>query len=79
MQGDYQVMRSQDSRVISPTEFASTVQPGMMLEMNIILRKNSTFQANKEKCPRPQCRYINLHATASQGWIEWRVLPIVFE
>jgi hypothetical protein len=71
-------MRSEDSRVISRTEFASTVQPGMVLEMNIILRKNSTFEANKEKCPRPQCRYINLNVTATRGWIEWRVLLCCF-
>jgi hypothetical protein len=71
-------MRSEDSRVINHTEFASTVRPGMVLEMNIILRKNSNFQANKEKCPRPQCRHINLNVTATNGWIEWRVFLCYF-
>jgi hypothetical protein len=68
------MMRSEGNEVISPSEFASTVEPGMVLEMNIILRKQSDFQANKEKCPRPQCRHINLNVTATHGWIEWQVL-----
>jgi hypothetical protein len=62
MEGEYEVMNPEGSQIITRSEFASTVKPGTILEMNIILRKDSGFQANREKCPRPQCGYINLNA-----------------
>jgi hypothetical protein len=70
-------MNPEGSQIITRPEFASTVNPGTVLEMNIILRKDSGFQANREKCPRPQCGYINLNVTATYGWIEWKV-PFYF-
>jgi hypothetical protein len=72
-QGEYQVMNPENSRIISRSEFADAVNPGTVLEMNIILRKDSAFQANKTKCPRPLCGHVNLNVTATHGWIEWQV------
>jgi hypothetical protein len=77
MEGEYEVMNPRGSQIISRSEFASTVKPGTILEMNIILRKDSGFQANREKCPRPQCGYNNSNVPASYGWIEWKV-PLYF-
>jgi hypothetical protein len=74
MEGEYEVMNPLGSQIISCSEFANTVEPGAMLEMNIILRKDSRLQANRERCPRPQCRYNNFNVPASHGWIEWKVL-----
>lgn len=76
-QGDYEVMRPEDNRVISRSEFTVAVEPGMVLEMSIILWKKSAFQTNKEKCPRPGCGHLNLNVTATHGWIEWKV-PLCF-
>ena len=77
MEGEYEVMDPGGSQIISRSKFASTVKPGTILEMNIILRKDSGFQANREKCPRPQCGYNNFNVPASNGWIEWKV-PLCF-
>ena len=58
--------------MIGPSEFASTVEPGMVLEMSIVLRQKIPFQDNKETCPR--CGHFNLNVTANSGWIEWKVV-----
>ena len=64
--GDYQILRADDSR-IKRSEFSSTVQPEMVLEMSIIVRQSTDFQNNKEFCPR--CRYINSNAAVTDGWV----------
>jgi len=66
--GDYEVIHSDDGHIIEASEFASTVQPGMVLEIGIILRQG---EANKKKCPR--CYHINRHVALTSGWIEWKV------
>jgi hypothetical protein len=71
--GDYEVIRPGDGQVISRSDFASTVKPGMILELSIILRRD--FQDNKE-CPR--CYHINRFANISGGWIEWQMSPNSF-
>jgi hypothetical protein len=70
--GDYEVLRTEDHQIISPSELASTVQPGMKLEITIVLRPDTAFQDTKDKCPR--CRHINLNVTPDRGWIQWKVL-----
>jgi hypothetical protein len=69
--GDYQVLRAEDSQMINRSEFARMVEPGMLLEMTIVMRQNTAFHENKGKCPR--CRHMNLNATITNGWIEWHV------
>ena len=61
-------MRAEDGQIISPSELASTVQPGMQLEMSIVMRRGMDDQ---KKCPR--CHQINSQAPVNSGWIEWRV------
>jgi hypothetical protein len=68
-QGDYQMIRTQDSQTIDPSEFANVVGPGMTLEMSIILQRRTALQDNKGKCP--QCRYVNSTLNVINGWIEW--------
>ena len=68
------MLHAQDSAMISPSRFANTIMPGMVLEMSIILRQTDPFQENKEMCPR--CSHINLNAHADRGWIEWEVPPL---
>jgi hypothetical protein len=70
------VIRPDDGRIISRSEFAGTVLPGMVLELSIIVRRDETFKDNKDKCPR--CSHINQHATITNGWIEWKVSSIPF-
>jgi hypothetical protein len=77
MEGEYEVMNPVGSQIITRSEFASTVKPGTILEMNIILRKDSGIRANRVKCPRLQCGYNNFNVPANNGWIEWKV-PLCF-
>ena len=73
--GDYELIIPYDGQIIRRSEFASTVQPGMTVEMSIILRQDKAFQDNKQKCPR--CHHLNRHAADAGGWIEWKV-PFTF-
>jgi hypothetical protein len=73
--GDYEILRAEDSQMINRSEFGSMVEPEMVLEMIIVVRKSTALQDNKGKCPR--CRHINLSAVIDNGWIEWKVNLIV--
>ena len=70
-QGDYQIIRANNSKKIDPSEFVNAVEPEMTLEMSIILRQRTPGQNNKETCP--QCKYINSTPTQTHGWVEWQV------
>jgi hypothetical protein len=72
-QGDYHVLQTRDSQIIRPADFASSIEPGMALEMSIILRKGMTFQDSRKNCPR--CSSDHTSAAGSDGWVEWLVCP----
>jgi hypothetical protein len=40
---DYEVIRADDNQIIDPSELASTVEPGMVLEISIFLRRSTAF------------------------------------
>lgn len=63
------MIHSEDSRTIGHSEFASSVESGMVIEMSIVLRKRTSFEEKEEKCPR--CGYINFNIPGYSGWIEW--------
>jgi hypothetical protein len=63
--GDYQMIRTKDSRTIDPFEFAGVVEPDMMFEMSIVLRRRMAFQDNKGKWPK--CAYVNDHQRNSRA------------
>ena len=66
--GDYEVIRS-DGQVVDCSDFASTLKPGIVVEMSIILHRDEPMEDSKGQCPR--CKYVN--RSASTGWIEWKV------
>jgi len=68
------MIRAENCQIISPSEFASSVESGMVLEMSIVLRKRATLEDNEEMCPR--CNHVNLNVTSNSGWIEWQVLKV---
>ena len=68
-QGDYEVVRAEDSQTIDPTEFPNAMEGGTKLEMSIVMRQRT---ANQTKCPR--CSHMNSQLAADRGWIEWQVL-----
>ncbi|KIM74459.1 hypothetical protein PILCRDRAFT_14367 [Piloderma croceum F 1598] len=63
--GAYEVIRAEDSQTISPSKFAHSVEPGMVLELSIILRQDETLQDSKDKCPR--CHFVNRNAPINRG------------
>ena len=65
-----------DGQVIKRSDLASVVEPGMILEMTIVLRQNLTFQIVNEKCPR--CGHINAKSVINSSWIEWKVVLTFF-
>ena len=65
-QGDYQIIRANNSKKIDPFEFVNATEPEMTLEMSIILRQRTPGQNNKETCP--QCKYINSTPTQTHEW-----------
>ena len=54
-QGDYQLIRANDSQTIEPSEFGNEVQPKMTFEMSIVMWQE---MADQKKCPR--CHFMNL-------------------
>jgi hypothetical protein len=69
--GDYKMIRAEDNRIIKPSEFSSTVQLGMVMEMCIVVRWGMPPRENEGKCPR--CGHVNRHVALQGGWIDWKV------
>jgi hypothetical protein len=69
--GNYQVLSAKNSQTVNQSEIASTVEPGMVLEMTIIMRESTAIQDIQGKCPR--CQHINLHSNGNNGWVVWQV------
>jgi hypothetical protein len=65
------VLRRLDSSLIHPSEFAHEIEPDMVLEISIILRREATLQDNVHLCPR--CNQINSDNEVYQGWTKWKV------
>jgi hypothetical protein len=68
--GDYDVISAEDNQIIRRSDLIA-MEPGMKLEMSIVMRQKT---ANQQKCPR--CDHINLQVASRNGWIEWQVSQI---
>ena len=69
-QGDFELIRPEDNRIISPSNFVSAAQPGMVFEMSIVLRQILAMLGDyKTTCPR--CHHVNKAGDSLNGWIEW--------
>ena len=65
--GEYNLIATDGYKRIGPIEFAQEVNPGVVLEMSIVLRHETAY--NRETCPR--CHHINLSLAVHDGWIAW--------
>jgi hypothetical protein len=74
--GDYELIHPNNGQIISRSQFTTMVEPGSVFEISIILRQNLAFWCHRRKCPR--CSHINLSATVTNGWTEWKVHPSSF-
>ncbi|KIM85575.1 hypothetical protein PILCRDRAFT_338021 [Piloderma croceum F 1598] len=77
--GDYMLIQADNSQVIIPSECASQVESGMVLEMSIVLRDDVLFVLDHDKNKCPRCGHINSGATTRSGWIECRGCPGQFQ
>jgi hypothetical protein len=68
--GDYEVIRPEDSQIILRSELGSIIQPGMKLELSIVMWQR---MADQKMCPR--CCHINSQVDVN-GWIDWQVVQI---
>lgn len=68
--GDFRLLRSEDSQTITPSHFVSAVQPGTVFEISIVLRQAQHFETTRRICPC--CLYAN-SGVYQDGWIEWQV------
>lgn len=68
--GDFALMRSDDYQTVDLHNLAEAVQPGMVLEMSIILREKHMVGHHPRRCPR--CDHIN-NAPLAEKWVEWCV------
>jgi hypothetical protein len=66
--GDYEILRAEDNQIIPRSEFGTAVEPGMKLEMSIVLWQE---RMNQNKCPR--CGHMNSQLPTESGWIKWQV------
>jgi len=64
------VIRAEDNHTVGPSELASTVEPGMKLEMCIVLRQH---RAVRKRCPR--CNHVGSRIASNNDWLEWQVSP----
>jgi hypothetical protein len=62
---------ARDNHTINPSEFATTVVPGMTFEMSIILRRRIAPMDNKRQCP--QCKWDHSTVNTTHRWIKWHV------
>lgn len=66
--GDFELIRSDDYQIVDYHNLADAVQPGMTLEMSIILREGHNL--NPKICPR--CGHMNA-MLVTKTWVEWQV------
>lgn len=71
--GDFELIRPEDNRTISPSNFVSAAQPGMVFEMSIVLGQILDTQGNYNTtvttCPR--CHRVSNAGVSFNKWIEW--------
>ncbi|KDR74028.1 hypothetical protein GALMADRAFT_598580 [Galerina marginata CBS 339.88] len=70
-QGLYEVLHSDDSQNITPSQFSNTVKAGDELEMSIVLRqKIGNGEENSRRCPR--CYHDNADVSDElRRWVQW--------
>ncbi|KAF7969335.1 hypothetical protein HWV62_27727 [Athelia sp. TMB] len=67
--GDYQILKSEDGQAINRSELSTIVQPGMTVEMSIVLRQQMKEMASDEQCICPRCGHMNSDASIASDWV----------
>ncbi|KAF7977373.1 hypothetical protein HWV62_3975 [Athelia sp. TMB] len=67
--GDYKILKPDDDQIIDPSQIGTVLQPGVTVEMGIVLREQAgDMEAGGEyKCPR--CRHMNIRIITNSGWV----------
>ncbi|KZP09482.1 hypothetical protein FIBSPDRAFT_239273 [Athelia psychrophila] len=69
--GDYRILSSDDEEFTNPLEIATVLQPGMIVEMSIVLREPVAERYGREEHRCPRCNHINSKVITVSGWVSW--------
>lgn len=69
--GDYRILSSDDEEFIKPAEISAVLQPGMTVEMSIVLREPVAERYGSEKHRYPRCNHVNRKVITISGWVSW--------
>ncbi|KZP33717.1 hypothetical protein FIBSPDRAFT_204293 [Athelia psychrophila] len=65
-QGNYRILDSENDQIIDPEEFASMLQPGMAVDMSIVVHEQTEERQGSEGYSCPRCQHVNSRYT---GWV----------
>ncbi|KZP32558.1 hypothetical protein FIBSPDRAFT_1036711 [Athelia psychrophila] len=78
-QGDYKILTSDDEESIDPKDFSTVLQPGITVEMCIVLREPVTDRHGSEQHRCPRCNHVNTKVITVSGWVNCRRCNGLFE
>ncbi|KZP09489.1 hypothetical protein FIBSPDRAFT_900503 [Athelia psychrophila] len=64
------ILSSEDDKIINPLDFSTVLQPGMTVEMSVVLHEReeeSLYGSKEHKCP--QCGHLNSEAVTPNRWV----------
>ncbi|KZP13559.1 hypothetical protein FIBSPDRAFT_131739 [Athelia psychrophila] len=70
--GAYRILSSDDEEFINPTDISTVLQPGMTLEMSIVLREPAAERYGGEEHRCPRCNHINSKVITVSRWVSCR-------
>ncbi|KAF7969658.1 hypothetical protein HWV62_26700 [Athelia sp. TMB] len=69
--GDYRIWNSENDNVISPEDIATSLGPGMRVEMSIVLHAQAEERRSSQAQRCPRCRHLNREVVTESGWLDW--------
>lgn len=70
-QGDYKILRSDNEKYIDRKEFPTVLQPGMTVELCIVLREPVADRHGSKEHRCPRCDHLNSKVITVSGWVSW--------
>ena len=65
------IFKSNDDTVVSRSDFSAELQPGMTVEMSIVLHEQAEDRHVTEWSRCPRCNYVDNGVVAGSGWLSW--------
>lgn len=68
--GQYELMDERTGGVLTAEEWTSSVKPGMLLSMAMVIRIRGSSEAEKQRCPSCECRLDEVQ-TSNDSRVTW--------